>query len=125
MIHFEFWQYILLALIFIWTGFIRTGIGFGGAALSLPFMLLLLDKPLFWLPIIAWHVLFFSSLTVSQRLDEVDWRFLRYTHSILIIPKIIGIFGLYLTRAQFGLLSVISTNGRNLGTQKDFSRWSK
>jgi uncharacterized membrane protein YfcA len=94
MIHFEFWHYILLALIFIWTGFIRSGIGFGGAALSLPFMLLLLDNPLFWLPIIAWHVLFFSTLTVSQRLDEVDWRFLRYTHSIMIIPKMIGIFGL-------------------------------
>jgi len=94
MIHFEFWQYILLALIFIWTGFIRTGIGFGGTALSLPFMLLLLDKPLFWLPIIAWHLLFFSSLTVSQRLHEVDWRFLRYSLAILIIPKMIGIFGL-------------------------------
>ncbi|KHD06277.1 hypothetical protein PN36_22650 [Candidatus Thiomargarita nelsonii] len=88
MIHFEIWQYILLALIFIWTGCI----GFGGAALSLPF--LLLDKPLFWLPIIAWHLLFFSSITVSQRLHQVDWRFLRYTHSILIIPKMIGIFGL-------------------------------
>ncbi len=94
MIHFELWQYILTALIFIWTGFIRTGIGFGGAALSLPFMLLVFDKPLFWLPIIAWHLLFFSTLTVSQRLHHVDWRFLRYSLAIMIIPKIIGLFGL-------------------------------
>lgn len=51
-------------LIFIWSGFVRSGLGFGGAVLSLPFLLLVLDDPLVFLPIIAVHLLVFSSLTI-------------------------------------------------------------
>jgi uncharacterized membrane protein YfcA len=32
--------------IFIWSGFVRSGLGFGGAALALPLMLLIYDQPL-------------------------------------------------------------------------------
>ena len=57
-------QYVLIALIFIWSGFVRSGLGFGGAVLSLPFLLLVKDDPLVFLPIIAVHLLVFSSLTI-------------------------------------------------------------
>ena len=43
-------QFLAIALIFIWTGFVRTGIGFGGAALGLPLLLLVDDKPLVFFP---------------------------------------------------------------------------
>jgi len=38
---------VLTALIFLWAGFVRTGLGFGGAALGLPLMLILGGTPLF------------------------------------------------------------------------------
>ena len=80
--------------IFIWSGFVRSGLGFGGAALALPLMLLVYDQPLFWLPIIGIHLLFFSALTLRNRLHNVDWQTLRKT-SIYIFPaKLAGVFGL-------------------------------
>ena len=57
-------QYLLIGLIFVWSGFVRSGLGFGGAVLSLPFLLLVHDDPLVFLPLIAAHLLLFSSLTV-------------------------------------------------------------
>lgn len=102
-------QYVLIALIFIWSGFVRSGLGFGGAVLSLPFLLLVLDEPLVFLPIIAVHLLVFSSLTIwlnnrkqSPRQPEgaaatestVDWQYLWRILAIMIVPKLIGVFGL-------------------------------
>lgn len=100
-------QYILIALIFVWSGFVRSGLGFGGAVLSLPFLLLVLDEPLVFLPIIAVHLLIFSSLTVwmnnrkrpqsgeEQKEGTVDWRYIGRLMTILIIPKMIGVIGLF------------------------------
>ncbi|MCL1483259.1 sulfite exporter TauE/SafE family protein [Marinobacter sp. M3C] len=120
-------QYGLIALIFIWSGFVRSGLGFGGAVLSLPFLLLVKDAPLVFLPIIAVHLLVFSSLTIwmnnrrsqsqkggnnSQTLtgfgpdaaatapeskveSTVDWPYLWRMLRIMIVPKLIGVFGLF------------------------------
>ncbi len=102
------YQYILIGLIFIWSGFVRSGLGFGGAVLSLPFLLLVLDEPLVFLPIIAVHLLVFSSLTLwmnnrkASRTDDqgrvaagtVDWSYLWRILAIMIVPKLIGVFGL-------------------------------
>jgi len=124
-------QYGLIALIFIWSGFVRSGLGFGGAVLSLPFLLLVKDAPLVFLPIIAVHLLVFSSLTIwmnnrrsqSQKGDKrgqtltgfgpdaaatapeskvenkvestVDWPYLWRMLRIMIVPKLIGVFGLF------------------------------
>lgn len=62
----ELYQYVLITLIFIWSGFVRSGLGFGGSVLSLPFMLLIDDRPLVYLPIISVHLLFFAGLTLYQ-----------------------------------------------------------
>lgn len=87
-------QTIATALLFIWTGFVRTGLGFGGAALGLPFMLFVHNDPRFWLPIISVHLLFFSGLTLRTRLHNVDWTYLKHSSYYIIPPAIIGVFGL-------------------------------
>ena len=97
------WEQLLIALLFIWGGFVRSGLGFGGAVLTLPFLLMIRDEPLLFLPIISVHLLFFSGLTVFQahRADKregrsastVNWEFLRYALPLMIVPKLIGVAG--------------------------------
>ncbi|WP_442497211.1 TSUP family transporter [Methylobacter sp. sgz302048] len=87
-------QTLVIAVLFVWAGFIRTGLGFGGAALGLPLMLFVHNDPLLWLPIISTHLLFFSGLTLRTRLHNVDWRYLRQSSIYIIPPAIIGVFGL-------------------------------
>ncbi len=91
-------QYAWIALLFVWGGFVRSGLGFGGAVLTLPFLLLVLNDPLVFLPIISIHLLFFSTLTVLRNQQNhpgptVNWGFLKYALLLMLIPKIIGVFG--------------------------------
>jgi uncharacterized protein len=102
------YQYVLIGLIFVWSGFVRSGLGFGGAVLSLPFLLLVVDRPLVFLPLIAVHLLVFSSLTIwlnnrrrpqaegqsGSVVSTVDWQYLWRILAIMIVPKMIGVFGL-------------------------------
>ena len=83
-----------VALLFVWAGFVRTGLGFGGAALGLPLMLFVHNDPRLWLPIISVHLLFFSGLTLRTRLHNVDWPYLRRSSVYIIPPAVIGVFGL-------------------------------
>ena len=87
-------QLVLTALIFIWTGFVRSGLGFGGGALGIPLMLLVYPEPLFWLPVIGTHLLFFSSITLRTRLNNVDWGYLRHSATFIVPAALIGVFGL-------------------------------
>ena len=88
------YQMIVVTFVFVWAGFVRTGLGFGGAALGLPLMLFVQNNPLTWLPIISVHLLFFSGLTLLNRLHNVDWCYLRSSSFYIIPPAIIGVFGL-------------------------------
>ncbi|WP_092022639.1 TSUP family transporter [Marinobacter zhejiangensis] len=128
-------QYTLIGLIFIWSGFVRSGLGFGGAVLSLPFLLLVHNDPLVYLPLISVHLLVFSSLTiwlnnrkrasgttltsgpaatVETPVSSVDWPYLWRILAIMIVPKLIGVFGLITLPANvmsviiFGIVSVYS-----------------
>jgi len=109
MIDLIWWQYALIGLIFIWSGFVRSGLGFGGAVLALPFLLLILDEPLVFLPIISVHLLIFSSwialpgfLQSRRRAlasgvsteGNIDWQYLVKSLKIMAIPKLIGVLGL-------------------------------
>lgn len=87
-------QVAAVLLLFVWTGFVRTGLGFGGAALGLPLLLFIIDQPLVWLPIIGIHLLFFSALTLRTRLALVDWRFLTRASAYVIPAALAGVFGL-------------------------------
>ena len=125
------YQYILIALIFVWSGFVRSGLGFGGAVMSLPFLLLIDNRPLVYLPIIAVHLLFFSSLTVWQNYKKhhherlsgnsvnpnegtIDWAYLKKSMKVMIVPKLIGVAGLLtipasvMTGIIFTIVSVYS-----------------
>lgn len=103
------YQLVLIGLCFIWSGFVRSWLGFGGSVLTLPFLLLIYNQPLVFLPIISVHLLVFAALTIhrSHRKQpapetglggdtegSVNWKFLRYALVIMIIPKIIGVLGL-------------------------------
>jgi len=99
------YQLALIALCFVWGGFVRSWLGFGGSVLTLPFLLLIYNQPLVFLPIISVHLLVFAVLTIhrSHRKQSandhvtessVNWKFLRYALLIMIIPKIIGVLGL-------------------------------
>lgn len=94
LLHFNQTQILLTLLVFAWTGFVRSGLGFGGAALGLPLMLLIHDQPLFWLPVIGTHLLFFTGLTLSTRLRDVDWGFLKKSSLYIFPAKIVGVLGL-------------------------------
>ena len=85
---------LMSSLLFVWTGFVRSGLGFGGAALGLPLMLFIYDQPLFWLPLIGFHLLFFSSLTLRTRLHNVDWPYLKQSSLFIVPAALVGVFGL-------------------------------
>jgi len=99
---------MLIAITFIWSGFVRSGLGFGGAVLSLPFLLLIHNDALLYLPVISLQLLFFSGLILFQNHQarqqylkmgvknegSIDWLYLKKSLSIMIIPKLIGVFGL-------------------------------
>ncbi len=128
----QFYQYVLIALVFTWSGFVRSGLGFGGAVLSLPFLLLIDNHPLVYLPIIAVHLLFFSSITVWQNYRKhreqkiaaestdadstVDWGYLKKSMKVMIIPKLIGVLGLLtipagiMTGIIFSIVSVYAVS---------------
>ena len=96
------YQYALIGVTFIWSGFVRSGLGFGGAVLALPFLLLVINDPLIFLPIIAVHLIFFSSLIMFrsirdrkvENLSTVNWIYLKRSIGIMILPKIAGVIGL-------------------------------
>ncbi len=103
----QWYQYAIIGLLFVWSGVVRSGFGFGGAVFALPLLLLVTNQPLLFLPIIAVHLLVFSSVTVYQNHRQlvhtsdsrianssVDWAFLKKAMLIMIIPKIIGVLGL-------------------------------
>lgn len=94
LLHFSPTDIIYTALIFIWTGFVRSGLGFGGAALGLPLMLFVHDQPLFWLPVIGFHLLFFSGLTLRTRIRQVDWQYLKMSNIYILPAALAGVFGL-------------------------------
>jgi len=88
------WQYLAIALIFVWGGFVRSGLGFGGAALTMPLLLLIVDSPIYVLPVIAVHMLVLGSMTLLRQMDRVDWRYLGRALVVILPFKVIGVLGL-------------------------------
>ncbi len=100
------YQLLCTGLVFVWSGFVRSGLGFGGAALSLPLLLLISDQPLFWLPIIGLHLLFFSALTLLKRFNNIDWLVLKKTWFYILPAKLAGVFGLLSLPNQWLILII-------------------
>ena len=91
---FDLLQWVFITLIFLWAGFVRTGIGFGGAALGLPLFLLVGESPVFWLPLIGIHLLFFSSLNLTKSVKNVEWVYLKKSLFWILPPTLLGVVGL-------------------------------
>lgn len=108
------YQYLLISVIFTWSGFVRASLGFGGAVLALPFLLLVLNDPLVFLPLIAVHLLVFSSWIAWRghrqlqaaggashpNESNIDWRYLLKALKIMIVPKLVGVVGLLTLSGQ-------------------------
>lgn len=103
-------QIVATLLLFVWAGFVRSGLGFGGAALGLPLLLFVHDQPLFWLPVIGAHLLFFSALTLRTRIHNVDWRYLKQSCRLIIPAALVGVFGLITLPNQWLLLFIYSVS---------------
>jgi len=81
---------------------VRSGLGFGGALFTLPFLLLIYNDPLIFLPIISLHLLFFAGLTLVQAelgkkdadSTSVNWQFVRFALLVMLVPKLAGVIGL-------------------------------
>jgi hypothetical protein len=103
-------QIALTLLVFIWSGFVRSGLGFGGAALGLPLMLFINDQPLFWLPVIGTHLLLFSALTLRTRINNVDWIYLKKSAVLIVPAALVGVFGLITLPKQWLLVFIYSVS---------------
>ena len=124
-------QLAFVGLIFIWSGFVRAGLGFGGNAMTLPLALLIVDDPILWLPIFASHLLVFSTVALYGRLDNIEWRYLWRALLVLIIPKIAGVFGLlnlpadvvvnaiYVITGVYAITYILDTGFRSSGRLLD------
>ena len=91
---FTSFEIVFISLIFVWIGFVRTGLGFGGAVLGLPLLMLVGGSPIDWLPIIGIHLLFFSGIALARSLNTIDWSYLKRSLPWILPAKIIGVIGL-------------------------------
>jgi len=91
---FTSFEILFISLIFVWIGFVRTGLGFGGAVLGLPLLMLVGGSPIDWLPIIGIHLLFFSGIALARSLNTIDWSYLKKSLPWILPAKIIGVIGL-------------------------------
>ncbi len=101
-------EVLIVALLFLWAGFVRSGFGFGGAALGLPLMLFIDPDPLTWLPVIGTHLLFFSTLTLRTRLDNVDWDYLKRSSLFIVPAALMGVIGLISLPTRWLLVFIYS-----------------
>ncbi len=85
---------IVLMLAFCWSGFIRAGLGFGGAGLMYPVALLAVDSVVFLVPIICIQLLVFSSFTLIKDYRLINWRVAGGLMAVIFPTYMIGVFGL-------------------------------
>ena len=98
---------LVLLIAFWWSGFVRAGLGFGGAGLMYPIAFLVVDSVIFIVPIVGVHLLIFTSITLAKGgYKKVDWSTTFRLLLILLPAKIIGVFGL-LQMPDFWLLMTV------------------
>ena len=86
---------IVLLIAFWWSGFVRAGLGFGGAGLMYPVAFLVIDSVIFIVPIVGVHLLFFSGLSLARGgYKKVDWQTVNKLLLIILLPILVGVFGL-------------------------------
>ena len=108
---------IVLLISFWWSGFVRAGLGFGGAGLMYPIAFLVVDSVIFIVPIVGVHLLIFTGITLARGgYHKVDWQTTGKLLLICLPAKIIGVFGLlqmpdfWLLMAVYGILIFYSVS---------------
>lgn len=98
---------VVLLIAFWWSGFVRAGLGFGGAGLMYPIAFLVVDSVIFIVPIVGVHLLIFTSITLARGgYKRVDWSTTWKLLLLMLPAKIIGVLGL-LRMDEFWLLMVV------------------
>ena len=98
---------IVLMIAFWWSGFVRAGLGFGGAGLMYPVAFLVIDSVIFIVPIVGVHLLLFSGLSLARGgYKKVDWQTVSKLLLIILLPTLVGVFGL-LQMPDFILLMTV------------------
>ena len=92
--HFDVFILAFLFLCFIWSGFVRTGFGFGGNALMLPIALLVISDPLVIIPVTAVQAMLFSGFEVARNFKKVDWKKVGIIFLIISPAFAAGLYGL-------------------------------
>ena len=119
-----------LMLCFLWSGFIRSGLGFGGLVLTLPFALMVVDSPLDIMPLAVVHAFVVGISTVFLRFRNVDWMQLLKMIKVMAIPVLFGLFGLitipetWLLLLVFGVVLMYSLNYIRPFIQLKVGGWS-
>jgi uncharacterized protein len=103
---FDLYTIVVLMIAFWWSGFVRAGIGFGGAGLMYPVALLAVDSILFLVPIICVQLLIFSTATLIKDHHLIDWKTLGKLFATLFPTFMIGVFGLITLPADLVLYTV-------------------
>lgn len=79
---------------FIWSGFIRAGLGFGGAGLMYPVALIAVDSILFLVPIVCVQLLILSGITLVRDHRLIDWKVVITMFALVLPTFMAGVFGL-------------------------------
>ena len=99
-------QMISLMLVFVWSGFVRAGLGFGGAALALPFALIVVESGQVAPPLLLMQLILFSGLHTVQHWDNVDRRYLGCLAALLVLPVLAGVYSL-IKLPNHGLMTLV------------------
>lgn len=92
----EFTAYgiVILAIAFWWSGFVRAGLGFGGAGLMYPVALLAVDSVVFLVPIVCIQLVVFSGATLVRDYRHIRWRVAGGLFGATLPAILVGVFGL-------------------------------
>ena len=103
---FTVYSVIVLAIAFWWSGFVRAGLGFGGAGLMYPVALLAVDSVIFLVPIVCVQLVLFSGTTLVRDYRHINWRVAGGLFGITLPAILAGIFGL-INLPQFTVLLLL------------------
>jgi hypothetical protein len=87
-------QLTLLFFFFIWSGFVRTGFGFGANTLLLPLALLIVPNPLIIVPVVALQSFCFGGFEVAHNFQKIAWREIGKMSLVLVPTFAAGVYGL-------------------------------
>ena len=103
---FTVYSIVILAIAFWWSGFVRAGLGFGGAGLMYPVALLAVDSVIFLVPIVCIQLLVFSGSTLLRDYRKINWRVAGGLFGATLPAVLVGVFGL-ITLPQFTVLLML------------------